>query len=152
MIKHEINPTPTIPGFQLALPTPQESVPIHITLPDQIRPHGAPGVVFLDAEDMHVPVHLPGVGILEREQGGAVAEDLGGGCVKGFVEGVCVGGMGLGEVVDMLQIYKLASFLLEGKNQIQSLTYLQFSLKDVDQPVQLPRWVLHQQRVRAAGF
>jgi len=65
---------------------------------------------------------------------------------------VCVGGMGLGEVVDMLQIYKLASFLLEGKNQIQSLTYLQFSLKDVDQPVQLPRWVLHQQRVRAAGF
>ncbi len=77
MIKHEINPTPTIPGFQLALPTPQESVPIHITLPDQIRPHGAPGVVFLDAEDMHVPVHLPGVGVLEREQGGAVAEDLG---------------------------------------------------------------------------
>jgi hypothetical protein len=67
MIKHKINPTPTISGFQLALPTPQESIPIHITLPDQIRPHGAPGVVFLDAEDMHVPVHLPGVGVLERE-------------------------------------------------------------------------------------
>ncbi len=61
-------------------------------------------------------------------------------------------GMGLGEVVDMLQIYKACFVSIGGRNQTQSLTYLQFSLKDVDQPVQLPRWVLHQQRVRAAGF